>query len=178
MLAHASSTLTTSDGDALAFRVDGSGPTMLIYNGLVSTPLHWRAWVAHYRARFAVLTWDYPGHGGSPRPRRLDRVGIAPFADQGHALLDGAGVARPAIVCGISMGVQSALEHYRRHPDDVRALVLLCGTYGHPLDRISRAPAFRRAMVAAVRAAGRRWASLVRRLVWPLLRTQIGRAHV
>jgi pimeloyl-ACP methyl ester carboxylesterase len=71
------------------------------------------------------------------------------------------------------MGVQAALEHTRSHPGEVRALVLLCGTYGHPLRRVSRSPWLRRAAVAAVRAAGGRGARLVRALLWPLLRSPI-----
>jgi pimeloyl-ACP methyl ester carboxylesterase len=46
---------------------------------------------------------------------------------------------------GLSFGVQVALEHYRRHPDQVRALVLICGTAGHPLDRVSPRSGVRRA---------------------------------
>ncbi|HEU5054906.1 MAG TPA: alpha/beta hydrolase, partial [Kofleriaceae bacterium] len=52
-------------------------------------------------------------------------------------------------------GVQVALEHYRRHPADVRALILICGTYGHPLDRVSGSPRLRRAVADAARVFGR-----------------------
>jgi pimeloyl-ACP methyl ester carboxylesterase len=38
-----------------------------------------------------------------------------------------------AVVCGHSMGVQVALETYRRHRDRVRGLVLLCGSPENPL---------------------------------------------
>ncbi len=147
---------------------------MQIHNGLLSTELHWRPWIAHYRRRFTVLTWDYRGHGASPRPRDPEATSIARHADDGHAVLASSGLSRPAIVCGLSMGVQTALEHYRRHPDDVRALVLLCGTYGHPLRRISRAQVVRRATVAAVRASARA-GRLVKALLWPLINTPLGR---
>lgn len=167
MLAHGPARVTTPDGATLAYRVDGRGPTMLIYNGLVSTALHWRFWIPHYRERFTVVTWDYRGHGQSPRPADLATIGIAPFADDGHHVLHASGAGRPAIVCGLSMGVQTALEHYRRHPGDVRALVLLCGTWGHPLRRLSPSPALRRALVSSLRAAGR-GGRLLRPLLWPL----------
>jgi pimeloyl-ACP methyl ester carboxylesterase len=58
-------------------------------------------------------------------------------------------------VAGLSFGVQVALEHYRRHPADVRALVLICGTAGHPLDRVSPSAVVRRGVAAAVRGFGR-----------------------
>ena len=161
-------------GDALAWRVHGAGPTMFIYNGLLSTDLHWRYWIPHYRDRYAVLSWDYPGHGASPRPRDLSAVGIRAFADAGHRVLAASGAPRPAIVCGLSMGVQSALEHYRDHPGDVRALVLICGTFGHPLARLSSSERARRLLTASLRAAGRA-GRLLRGALWPLAGTPLGR---
>jgi pimeloyl-ACP methyl ester carboxylesterase len=158
----------------LAYKVRGSGPTMLIYNGLLSTDLHWRFWVPHYADRFSVLTWDYPGHGDSPRPDDLASVGIAPFADAGHDVLVTSRAARPAIVCGLSMGVQSALEHYRAHRADVRALVLVCGTYGHPLARLSSSERLRRLITGSFRVVGRA-GRLARAAMWPFFATPVGR---
>jgi pimeloyl-ACP methyl ester carboxylesterase len=70
--------------------------------------------------------------------------------------------------------VQVALEHYRRHPADVRALVLICGTYGHPLDRLSPAPLVRRALALAARAFGRSGLA-ARAVLAPPARTPLGR---
>lgn len=176
---------TLASGTRLAWRVDGEGPTMLVYNGLVSSSVHWRFWIEYFRRRYAVLTWDYPGHGESPRPARLDEVGIAAFAEEGHRVLADAavqaGIGRPAIVCGLSMGVQAALEHVRSHPEDARALVLLCGTHGHPLDRLTRSALVREAVVAALtklaEAAGpdSRVAAMVMRVLAPILRSPLPR---
>jgi pimeloyl-ACP methyl ester carboxylesterase len=47
-------------------------------------------------------------------------------------VLDDALVDR-AVLIGHSMGVQVALETYRRHPDRVAGLVLVCGAPSHPL---------------------------------------------
>jgi pimeloyl-ACP methyl ester carboxylesterase len=43
------------------------------------------------------------------------------------------GRSDPVVLFGHSMGVQVCLEAYRRRPERVRALVLLCGSYGTPL---------------------------------------------
>lgn len=55
------------------------------------------------------------------------------FADDAVTVLDAAGV-ESVVVVGHSMGVQVALEMFRRHRGRVQALVLVCGSPGHPLD--------------------------------------------
>ena len=79
-----------------------------------------------------IVHWQYRGHGHTPQPRDPARVTIADCADDLVAVLDTAGIDR-AVLAGHSMGVQVCLETYRRHPERVAALVLLCGSYGHPL---------------------------------------------
>jgi pimeloyl-ACP methyl ester carboxylesterase len=59
-------------------------------------------------------------------------VGIADLADDLAAVLDDAGASR-AILIGHSMGVQVALETWRRHRERVAGLVLVCGAPSHPL---------------------------------------------
>jgi pimeloyl-ACP methyl ester carboxylesterase len=142
------------DGETLRWRRTGTGAPLLVDNGLVSSTQHWPWFVSHFRRRNTVITWDYRGHGGAPAPADLGTVSVESFAADGHCVLQAAAAA-PAIVAALSFGVQVALEHYRAHPEDVRALVLICGTYGHPLDRLSRAPMVRRAAAAAARAFGR-----------------------
>ncbi len=168
-------TFRAPDGATIAWCRTGSGPTMLIYNGLLSTALHWREWIAHYRERFTVVTFDYRGHGDSPRPARLSTVRIEQHADDGHALLAALDLPRPAIVCGLSLGVQCSLEHYRRHPDDIGALVLLCGTWGRPLDRLTSSSATIRRLALGSLSLAAKGGPAVRAATWPLLRTRLGR---
>jgi pimeloyl-ACP methyl ester carboxylesterase len=143
-----------TDGEPLDFVVRGEGTPLLILNGLVSTHHHWPFFIEHYQERAQVIFWDYRGHGGSPAPRDPASATIEQFADDAHAVLAAAGAA-PAVVCGLSFGVQVALEHYRRHPGEVRALILICGTYGHPFDRVTTSPAVRRALAGFLRGFGR-----------------------
>jgi pimeloyl-ACP methyl ester carboxylesterase len=79
-----------------------------------------------------VVHPHYRGHGRSREPRDPARVAIPDLADDVAAVLDDAGVAR-AVMIGHSMGVQVSLETYRRHPDRVAGLVLVCGAPSHPL---------------------------------------------
>lgn len=138
------------DGYPLPFRVDGEGRPILVYNGLLSSRHHWGPFIDHFRRRAAVVTWDYRGHGGTAAPPTREALSMPGFAADGHRVLLRAARA-PAVLCGLSMGVQAALEHVRAHPEDVRALVLLCGTSGHPI--IPWSPV-RRAVAGLMRAVG------------------------
>lgn len=148
-LAHA------ADGEPLPYRIDGGGdrPPMLTAHGLVSSSHHWQAFLPHYAAHRAVVSWEYRGHGGQPAPADR-RVSVAQFADDAHAVWCATALP-PVVVVGLSFGVQVALELWRRHPEAVRALVLICGTPGHPLDRLSSSAALRAAAVAALHRLGR-----------------------
>ena len=79
-----------------------------------------------------VVHAHYRGHGRSNAPRDPGRVTIEDLADDLAAVLDDAGIAR-AVLIGHSMGVQVALETYRRHRRRVAGLVLANGAPSHPL---------------------------------------------
>lgn len=49
-------------------------------------------------------------------------------------MLESAGIDEPAVAIGHSMGCQVVLELRRRHPERVRALVLMLGTAGRALE--------------------------------------------
>ena len=147
---------TSGDGEPLAYRVHGAGARapMLTAHGLVSSAHHWRYFTPHFAASRPVVSWEYRGHGGLPAPRAPEAVTVGLFADDARAVWQASGQP-PAVVVGLSFGVQVALEIWRRHRDMVRALVLICGTPGHPLDRLSPSPALRRAAIGLVRGFGR-----------------------
>lgn len=144
-----------SDGEALTYWIEGTAPRtpLLTAHGLVSSVHHWMYFRPHFAADRPVISWEYRGHGGAPAPHDPD-VSVALFADDAHAVWRAAG-STPAVVVGLSFGVQVALEIWRRHPEMVKALVLICGTPGHPLDRLSPSPALRAAAVRTVRELAR-----------------------
>jgi len=156
---------TAPDGEQLAYRVHGppDAPPILTVHGLVSSVQHWPFFIEHYQRTHRVVSWEYRGHGGRPAPGDHRAISVAQFADDAYAVWQAARVP-PAIVVGLSFGVQVALEQWRRHADSIRALVLICGTAGHPLDRVSSAAALRHGAAALVRGLGR-----VRPLAAPLL---------
>ena len=146
-----------TDGEPLAYRVVGAtgGTPILTVHGLVSSIQHWGFFHDHYARARPVVSWEYRGHGGQPAPHDHRTATVAQFADDAHAVWRAAALP-PAAVTGLSFGVQVALELWRRHPAAVRALVLICGTAGHPLDRVSSSAALRRAATGLVRGLARR----------------------
>jgi len=162
----------TSDGEPLAYRIEGrAGRTpMLTAHGLVGTIHHWKFFNPHYAGHRQIVSWDYRGHGGQDTPR-VREVSVAQFADDAHAVWRASGLG-PTIVVGLSFGVQVALELWRRHPESVQALVLICGTPGHPLDRISPSATFRRAAIGLFRGLGRQHA--LARPVLAFMRSKLG----
>ncbi len=162
------------DGEPLVYRVLGpAGKTpLLTVHGLVSSHHHWTFLSQRYAPERQVVSWEFRGHGGQPAPRDHRTASVAQFADDAHAVWRASAVG-PAAVVSLSFGVQVALEMWRRHREAVHALVLICGTPGHPLDRVSSSPALRRTAAALVRGLGGRRA--VARPVLALLRSAAGR---
>lgn len=124
-----------SDGTRLFYsddddHSDGRSPVALC-DGIGCDGYVWR-YLRRSLAPRRVLHPHYRGHGRSQAPRDLSRVGISDLADDLTAVLDDAGASR-AILVGHSMGVQVALETWRRHPARVAGLVLVCGAPSHPL---------------------------------------------
>ena len=76
-----------------------------------------------------VLHTHYRGHGRSGPPADPAACDVPTLAADAIAVIDAAGIARP-VVLGHSMGTQVALEVYRRIPERIAALVLICGSSG------------------------------------------------
>jgi pimeloyl-ACP methyl ester carboxylesterase len=126
--------LPTGDGARLHFQVQGDGdPGMVLCDGLGCDGFAWKYLLPELRERFRVVRWHYRGHGKSTVPDDLDRIGMHYTCDDLARVMDAAGLEQ-AVIFGHSMGVQVALEFHRRYPSRVAGMVLLCGSYGNPLD--------------------------------------------
>jgi pimeloyl-ACP methyl ester carboxylesterase len=121
--------VVSADGTRLeAWTNDADGPTVLLCNGLGTSPY---AWPALLRADCGVrvLSWNHRGVGGSDRPADPERVDVDAFVEDALAVLDDAGVdACP--VMGWSIGVNTAFELAVSHPERVTGLFAVAGVPG------------------------------------------------
>jgi pimeloyl-ACP methyl ester carboxylesterase len=123
-----------SDGSPLFYESwgeRGRATPVLLCDGIGCDGYVWRH-LRHDLADRHCVHSHYRGHGRTPPPRDPARVTVEDLADDVACVLDDALVER-AVLIGHSMGVQVALETYRRHAARVAGLVLVCGAASHPL---------------------------------------------
>ncbi len=120
-----------ADGTRLFYGLRGEGgPTLVLNDGVGCDGFAWRYVHPYFGERHRVLHWHYRGHGRSGAAPNLDSLTIEQLSEDLLRVLDTVGVDRGVLV-GHSMGTQVSLETFRRAPDRVAGLVLVCGSYGH-----------------------------------------------
>jgi pimeloyl-ACP methyl ester carboxylesterase len=127
------------DGTDLAYHLVGDGPPILLANGLGGS---WKAWtyqLRHFQDRYRFLSWDQRGLYRSGAPPDRGALDVPANARDALAVLDAEGVEKVA-VWGWSMGVQVALELWRRAPDRIASFVLINGVAGKPWETIASVP--------------------------------------
>lgn len=77
----------------------------------------------------AVAHFHYRGHGRSGVPVDRDQIDVTALAADANAVRAHLGDPEVVLV-GHSLGTQVCLEAYRARPAKVKALVLLCGSFG------------------------------------------------
>jgi esterase len=116
----------TVNGVRLYYEEHGSGAPILCIHGTGSSALVWSDAVRELARLGRVVSYDRRGCTRSERPEPYDRTSVAEHADDAAALLDALHAA-PAVVIGRSYGGTVATDLALRHPDHVRALVVLEG---------------------------------------------------
>lgn len=120
------------DGTRIRFLTEGKGLPLVLCNGVLCSIGYWVYLRAFFRERARLILWDYRGHGMSSPPRHPWNVTVGAHARDLLSVMDALEI-ETAVLAGHSMGVQVILEFYRRHPERVAGLILICGTYGYPL---------------------------------------------
>ncbi|MCB9638141.1 MAG: alpha/beta hydrolase [Myxococcales bacterium] len=122
----------SSDGCRIAYWTHGDGPhTMVLVPGLGTPPEAYHFLVQHFSPRFRCITWNLRGTFDSEKPPEghldipfhvADLEAITLAEDLGHFVLG-----------GWSLGVQIALEYALHHQAHIQAMLLINGTFGHPM---------------------------------------------
>jgi len=112
----------TRDGLSFHYREAGQGTAVVFQHGLggdVGQPFS----LVRPPPGFRLLAFDCRGHGETRPLGDVEKIGIAPFADDLAAFLDHLGVER-AVIGGISMGAAVAMNFALRYPGRLLGLVL------------------------------------------------------
>lgn len=107
----------------------GTGkPIVLLHGSFMTIPLNWSHWIPLLAKDRKVIVAEMQGHG---RTRDISReFSYEGMADDVSGLLDYLNIDR-ADILGYSMGGGVAFQVAVRHPEQVRRLVILSGTYTH-----------------------------------------------
>jgi poly(3-hydroxyoctanoate) depolymerase len=136
------SQLTSASGLRIAMRVQGEGKPLLLINGMTRPLRSWDPFIGALHGR-TVVSFDAPGVGGSPTPRRP--VSIPALAAVAVAVLDAAGLDDVDVV-GFSHGGAVAQQLAKDLPARVRRLVLVSTSCG-----VGSTPGSRRAILSGLR---------------------------
>jgi pimeloyl-ACP methyl ester carboxylesterase len=132
----------------LAYDLDGQGTPLVLLHAFPYDRRMWQPQRAELAQVCRLLTPDLPGFGRSPD---VPGVTIDGMAEAVMRCLDGAGIHRPAVVGGLSMGGYVALAFARKYPDRIRGLVL-ADTRAEPDDDAGKANRDR--AITAVKTGG------------------------
>jgi len=113
--------VATVNGATIHYETAGEGFPLVLLHGIGSNSRSWRRQLDALSSGFKVIAWDAPGYGRSSDP--AGKPSMQFYADSLRGLLDSLGLSR-IFLLGHSTGGVVAQEFYRRHPDDVRALIL------------------------------------------------------
>jgi pimeloyl-ACP methyl ester carboxylesterase len=111
-------------GVELAYEQSGAGPDVLLVHGMGTDHSAWAPTVAALAPDARVIAYDRRGYGASGAPMPYERTTVAEQAEDALALLRALD-AGPAVGVGIDLGALVVLDLLLRHPDAVRAAVLV-----------------------------------------------------
>lgn len=125
----AESSYADVNGLKLYYEVYGNGkPIVLLHGSFMTIPLNWSHIIPRLAKDRKVIVLEMQGHG---RTRDIDReLSYEGMADDVSGLLKHLKIDS-ADILGYSMGGGVAFQMAVRHPEQVRRLVVLSGTYTH-----------------------------------------------
>lgn len=129
-LADADSRFIDVNGVKLHYKTQGSGePAFMLLHGFAANTSSWGEVMAPLAELGTVVAYDRPSFGLTERPLPGDWTGENPYSPEAQVaqligLMDALGISQ-AVLVGNSAGGTVAFQAALRHPDRVRALVLV-----------------------------------------------------
>lgn len=162
--------MSASDGTRLFFGEAGSGPWIVLCDGLGCDGFAWRYLQPQLERHASILHWNYRGHGRSGAPLDTARLGVPDLADDLLELLDQRGIEE-AVLVGHSLGTQVCLETFRKRSSAVTAMVLICGSYGRVTETFHGSDLLKNVLPGIVESVSRH--RLLARALWGRLPTRV-----
>jgi len=107
----------------LAFDDVGPGPVVVLLHGFSLDRSMWSQQKSSIGAIYRLILPDLRGHGSTAAPEGIYNVDA--MADDVLELLDGLQIHEPVVLGGLSMGGYIALSIAARHPERLKALMLI-----------------------------------------------------
>jgi pimeloyl-ACP methyl ester carboxylesterase len=136
--------VVSTDGTRIRYQDLGSGPVIVLANGLGGTFEAWYYLIEHLRKDYRIISWDYRGLYESECPA-FSRLTIPDHVEDLRCILEKEKIDK-AMLAGWSMGTQVIFEFTIRHPEHVLGLVPICGSAGAPFDTVFNINASRHVM--------------------------------
>ena len=112
---------------SIGYQEKGRGQPLVFLHGGVADSRSWERELQAFSDNFHSIAWDAPGCGISDDPH--EDFSLSDYADVLAGLLEKIGID-DAIILGISFGGGLAIEFYNRHPEAVKALILVSAYAG------------------------------------------------
>lgn len=145
-----------------------SGQPLVLCDGLGCGGFIWPRLVDYFQQRHRIIHYNYRGHGKSPKPLPGVELGIETNAADLEVVRKHARIRKKVVLVGHSLGVQVALEYYRRFPSRVKAIIALNGSHGfllkhvHNTDIVHRlAPYLKSAILRYPKLGGLIWRQIL-----------------
>src|SRR5262249_12515405 len=106
-----------------------SHPTAILADGIACDGFIWKYLWDDLARVVPVAHWNYRGHGRSGKPEDPGAIDLVEHAHDLDAVRRAIGDG-PVVLGGHSMGCQVALEAFRLRRENVRGLLLICGSSG------------------------------------------------
>lgn len=123
----------TSDGIRLKYQIQGTGPAVVIANGLGGSFPAWKFIVNAFKDRFTFYSWDYRGLFESEKPADISSINVNAQTQDLIELLEFWKI-ESAVFAGWSYGGQVLVDLYSKNKDVFRGLILLNAMVGSASD--------------------------------------------